>query len=176
MRELAIRSAALALVCTVSCVAGGPGGRVANVPHLALEDTDGRTHFLSDYIGRKKTVVVTFWATWCIPCKDELPVLQEIYKREEENGLQVVAISMDGPETLARVGPFVRQMGLTFPVLLDTDSRAVALYNPKRAAPMLHIFDAEGRIVYSHTTFRRSQARALKRKIRAVLRGKRFRR
>ena len=158
-------------ISATACVTGGGKGS-ANVPHLRLDDIDGRTHYISDYIGRNKAVVVSFWATWCAPCKDELPVLQEIYEREKGNGLQVLAISMDGPETLSRVRPVAKQLGLSFPVLLDTNSRAVAFYNPKRQAPMLHIFDKNGRIVYSHSTFRRSQARALKKKILAVMEGR----
>ncbi|MCA9673381.1 MAG: TlpA family protein disulfide reductase [Myxococcales bacterium] len=167
-RYLLAIAATLAALSSACVPAKGGSGSVS---HLSLDDVDGKRHYLSDYIGRKKAVVMTFWATWCVPCKDELPVLQKIYERERDRGLEIIAIAMDGPETQAQVGAQAQQMGLTFPVLLDTDSRAVALYNPKRAAPMLRIFDEDGRIVYSHTTFRPSMARKLERKITSVLRG-----
>ena len=61
-----------------ACATTGLGGGI-HVPHLPLEDVDGRTHYLTDYVGRK-VVVMTFWATWCLPCKQELPVLQQIYR------------------------------------------------------------------------------------------------
>jgi len=168
MKRYLTLAALTVLLCGACVPAKGGSGSVS---HLSLDDIDGKRHYLSDYIGRKKAVVMTFWATWCVPCKDELPVLQKIYERERDRGLEILAIAMDGPETQAQVGSQAQQMGLTFPVLLDSDSRAVALYNPKRAAPMLRIFDADGRIVYSHTTFRPSMARKLERKIVGVLRG-----
>lgn len=168
MKRYLPMAALLALGIGACLPASGGSGSVS---HLSLDDVGGKRHYLSDYIGKRKAVVMAFWATWCVPCKEELPVLQKIYERERANGLEIIAIAMDGPETQAQVGAQAQQMGLTFPVLLDTDSRAVALYNPKRAAPMLRIFDADGRIAYSHTTFRPSMARKLERKIVSVLRG-----
>jgi peroxiredoxin len=142
------------------CATGGGQGMV-NVPHLALRDINGRTHYLSDTIGRKVTVM-TFWATWCMPCRQELAVLQEMFVKHAGEGLEVLAIAVDGPETAGRVRPFVKQSGWTFTVLLDSETRATALYNPRKQMPMLHIFNREGRIVYSHTTFQPSHAPELK--------------
>jgi peroxiredoxin len=168
MRPLAL------LLCTVlgpltACVTSGGTG-AANVPNLALQDVDGRTQYLSDHIGQK-VVVMSFWATWCQPCRQELLELQKVYDKERERGLEVLAISIDGPETQAGVRAFVKQYGFTFPVLLDSDTRCAALYNPRKLAPMLHIFDRAGRIVFSQSTFQPGEAAALRDKILSVLRG-----
>jgi len=156
-----------------ACVTGGGGGGgAANVPHLALRDVDGRSHYLSDYVGRKVTVM-SFWATWCMPCRQELAVLQELYVEHAREGLEVLAISVDGPETAGRVRPFVKQSGWTFTVLLDSETRATSLYNPRKQMPMMHIFDRTGRIAYTHTTFQPSQAEELKRKVLDILEASR---
>lgn len=143
----------------------------SNVPDLPLEDTNGKRVYLSDVIGHNKAVVMTFWATWCMPCRSELAVLQDLYQKHRSEGLDILAISLDGPETMSRVRPFIKQNGYTFKVLIDRESRAVALYNPKRQAPMLHIFDARGRIAYSHGTYQPAQAPFLRKKILQILRS-----
>jgi peroxiredoxin len=167
-----MRSRSLLLCClwpVAACVTSGAGG-AANVPSLALQDVDGRTQYLSDHIGQK-VVVMSFWATWCQPCRQELLVLQEIYDKQRERGLEVLAISIDGPETQASVRAFVKQYGFTFPVLLDSDTRCAALYNPRKLAPMLHIFDRTGRVVFSQSTFQPGETAALRARILKVLAG-----
>ncbi len=74
-----------------------------------------------------------------------------------------IAIALD--EQVEWLDAFVRQQRLTFPVLLDSDTRAAAIYNPRKQLPMLHIFDRSGRIVYTHTTFVPGDARELRAKI-----------
>jgi peroxiredoxin len=144
-------------------------GGAVNVPTLGLQDIDGRMQYLSDHIGQK-VVVMSFWATWCQPCRQELLVLQELYDKHRDR-LEVLAISTDGPETQAGVRSFVRQHNLTFQVLLDSETRAAALYNPRKQMPMMHIFDKSGRIVYSHATFQPGEAAALRARILRVLDG-----
>ena len=168
--RLSLKCTLVVAIAVGGCAATGGKGSV-NVPHLELEDVNGRQHYLSDYIGKKKAVVMTFWATWCMPCRIELRHLMKIYEQQKDNGLEVLAVSIDGPETVSRVRPFVRQAGYTFPVLIDKDSRAVALYNPRRQAPLMHIFNASGKIVYSHATYRAAMERGLRRKILQVLRS-----
>jgi len=167
-------AAILLLLVTVllltGCVTAGSGGGPANVPNLALRDVDGRSHYLTDHIGRKVTVM-SFWATWCMPCRQELTMLQELFVDHARNGLEVLAINVDGPETVGRVRPYVKQSGWTFTVLLDSENRTAALYNPRKQMPMMHVFDSSGRIVYTHTTFQPGHAREVKRKILDVLKA-----
>jgi peroxiredoxin len=155
-----------ALLAVSGCATTGSGG--ANVPGLALQDTRGRTHYLTDYIGRK-VVVLSFWATWCQPCRQELLMLEQVYRDYQQDGLVVLAINTDGPETQAAVRNFVIQHGLSFPVLIDAETRVVSLYNPRKQLPMMHIFSKSGRLVYSHSTFQPGEAAALKARILSAL-------
>jgi peroxiredoxin len=145
----------LALGLTASSCAGaqgtGEGGAGQTAPDFALRDLDGRTVRLSDYRGQ--VVLINFWATWCVPCAAELPHLQRLYEQHQGEGLVILAISMDGPESVAAVGPQVRQYGLTFPVLLDQETRVVGIYNPKRTAPFTAIIDRGGALARSRAGY-----------------------
>jgi peroxiredoxin len=126
---------------------GGPqasGSGAGRAADFALRDTAGRTVRLSDYHG--KVVLLNFWATWCVPCAAELPHLQRLYEQYREQGFIVLAISMDGPETSASVDSRARGYGLTFPVLLDEETRVVGVYNPKRTAPFTVMIGRDGAV------------------------------
>ncbi len=112
---------------------------------FTLRDTDGKQVSLSDYLG-KQVVLIDFWATWCVPCEAELPHLQKLYADNRDRGFVVLAVAMDGPETVAQVGSYQRRYDLTFPVLLDEETRVVSVYNPKRTAPLSVLIDKKGAI------------------------------
>jgi cytochrome c biogenesis protein CcmG, thiol:disulfide interchange protein DsbE len=86
-------------------------------PELSLKDATGKTYNLSDYRG--KVVVLNFWATWCVPCKEEMPIFTEAYKRYNRRGLVVLAASLDDARTKKYVAKFVQNFKMEFPVLLD---------------------------------------------------------
>lgn len=89
-------------------------------PDLALKDLTGDTVRLSSYRG--KTVLLNFWATWCPPCRAEMPDLEALHKENVNNDVVVVGVNVgEDQETAAG---FVRSLGLTFPILLDSDSTA----------------------------------------------------
>jgi peroxiredoxin len=114
----------------------------AQASDFTLRDLDGKQIHLSDYGG--KVVLLDFWATWCVPCAAELPQLEELYRKRSGDGLVVLGIAMDGPESVAQVVPFARRYNLTFPTLLDEETRVVNVYNPKRVAPMTVLIDRRG--------------------------------
>ncbi len=127
---------------------------------FVLKDIDGRTHALSDYLG-KKVIVISFFATWCEPCKEEMSKLQELFDTHQNKGLIVLSISMDEPESQGAVRPFVKQRGFTFPVLLDSESQVTNQFNPRRAAPFNMIIDKQRRNVWSHEGYVRGDERVL---------------
>lgn len=118
--------------------------RPRSAPDFTLRDLSGRDVSLSDFEGR--VVLLDFWATWCVPCEAAMPHLQALHEKYADQGLTILAISMDGPETLASVGPFARRYGLTFPVLLDAETKVTSIYNPKSQAPLSVFIDREGRV------------------------------
>ncbi len=112
---------------------------------FTTRDSNGNTFRLSDHLG-KEAVLIDFWATWCQPCVAEMPHLQKMYEDKKSKGFLVVAVSMDGPESLPDVKSFGSRNGLTFPILLDEDSRIASTYNPRKSAPLSVLIDKNGKI------------------------------
>jgi len=122
---------------------------------------------LSDY--KNHVVLVSFWATWCVPCKAEHPQLQKLYEKYKAQDFVVLCISMDDPETVAEVAPHARRYGLTFPMLLDQETRVVADINPKKAAPYALLIGREGTIVYTHEGYSPGDELTLEKEIKKQL-------
>ncbi|MEZ4465666.1 MAG: redoxin domain-containing protein [bacterium] len=137
----------VALLPALPTVAGAQAER-PQMGDFGLSDLEGRTVRLSDYRG--KVVVVNFWATWCEPCKQELPFLDAYYRELAARGLVVLAIATDGPRTVPQVRQIVKQRGWSMPVLLDQDGAVMADLNPRGAAPYTLYVDRLGRIAGDH--------------------------
>ena len=122
------------------------GATGPTAPDFSLRSTEGRTVHLSDYLG-KSVVLIDFWSTTCDPCMGEMPYLVDLYKAKKDKGFVVLAVSLDGPESLADVNRVVHDKGMIFPVLLDQETTVVARYNPKKEMPFAVLIDKSGAIV-----------------------------
>ena len=119
-------------------------GRVGfPAPDFALQDLDGRTLQLADYRG--KLVFLNVWATWCPPCREEMPSMESLHRRMQGTDFVMLAVSQD-EDGSAVVKPFVRQMGLTFPVLLDRQGVVSQRYGVT-GYPETFIIDRDGRVI-----------------------------
>lgn len=125
---------------------GAPQKSGASAPDFALKSTEGKTVRLSDYLG-KNVVLIDFWSTTCDPCLAEMPYLVDLYKAKKDRGFVVLAVSLDGPESLADVNRVAHDKEMVFPVLLDEETTVVARYNPKREMPFSVLIDKSGTIV-----------------------------
>src|SRR4051812_48741055 len=97
-----MRASWLALVALAACAttsSSGPSGSASRLPDFELSAVDGETVRLSDHVGRE-VVLLSFWDTWCEPCKTELPHLDRIYRAHKGEGFVVLAIAMDDPSTV----------------------------------------------------------------------------
>ncbi len=112
-------------------------------PDLALVDLDGETHSLSDYRG--KVVIVNFWATWCPPCREEMPSMQRAWEQVKDEN--VVMLAVDVGEDEDTVFAFLGQAPVEFPLLLDQDSKATTSW-PVKGLPTTYVVDPEGRLAY----------------------------
>ena len=112
-----------------------------NEANFTLTDLRGKTWTLRDLRG--KVVLVNFWATWCPPCRKEMPDLEILYRRFGPQGLVILGIS---DEEAAKVKPFVEQQKVTYPVLLDPGRRVNELFQIE-GIPKTFIYDREGKIV-----------------------------
>jgi cytochrome c biogenesis protein CcmG, thiol:disulfide interchange protein DsbE len=110
-------------------------------PELSLQDLAGNSVSLHDFIGQ--VVLVNLWATWCPPCKEELPALQAFYENHKSDGFALVGI--DQEETLEVVKPFVTDFGLTFPIWLDENYLAQRKFNTM-SLPSSYLIDRAGRV------------------------------
>ncbi len=141
----------------------------SGLPDFTLERHDGMGSVNLHHLVGDNVIVLSFWATWCDACQMELPQLELLHKKYRDAGLVVLAISMDTAETVPEVPANVDRLGLTFPVLLDTESQATGAYNPRMAAPLFILIDKTGKQVYSHESFVISDVKEMEEQIRSAL-------
>jgi len=121
-------------------------GETGPAPEFVLQDADGKEHKMSDYKGR--VVLLNFWATWCGPCKIEMPWFIEFQRKYKDQGFSVVAVSLD-EEGWDIVRPFLDDLKPNFPVLLGNDEMATD-FGEIMALPTTLIIDKEGNITARH--------------------------
>jgi peroxiredoxin len=160
MRHTLLLALALAGCATSTSSGPAPSGASSALPDFELTSIDGDRVRLSDHLG-KDVVVLSFWATWCEPCKTELPQLDRIYTAHQAQGLTLLSIAMDDPSTVSGVAPFVKRNGFHFPVLLDSETKAAALYNKLKSAPYTVVIDRSGKIVSEKTGYEPGAEKAL---------------
>jgi len=116
---------------------------------FSLASLDGQTVSLADYHAKKK-VVVSFWASWCGPCRLELPVLADFYKKyhKDDSNFEILAISID--DERAEAEAYASKAKLPFPVLWDPGSKTADSYSVN-AIPSMFVIDSNGKIVYGNT-------------------------
>ena len=169
------RERRVALLCVLmGCATAGSSSSntqpraASSLPDFELSSVGGQTVRLSEHLGRD-VVLLAFWATWCEPCKAELPHLDRIHRARKGDGFTVLAISMDDPATLMQVAPYVHEAGFDFPVLLDPSGVAMTLYNTHRSAPYTVLISREGKIASESPGFELSGVKALEEQIGQLL-------
>jgi peroxiredoxin len=146
------RGAAWWMLTMLLCVGAGvvsaqtlkPWGGKAT-PALELADPEGRKYRLADFRGQ--VVLVNFWATWCEPCRDEMPSMQRLKRRFDGKPFAVVAVNVG--ESEARIGEFLQKLPLDFVILRDHSSAAMKAWGA-RGLPASFIVGRDGRVRYSH--------------------------
>jgi peroxiredoxin len=152
----AVRRAGTALFLAVfggACSgAANPGANEANAASgnrpadFELPALSGGSVRLSDHLG-KDVVLLDFWATFCEPCLLAMPGLDELYRKQRQRGFVVLGVSLDEASSASRVRNEVQKLGITFPILLDQETRVVALYNPRGTAPYSVLIGRDGRVL-----------------------------
>ncbi len=137
------------------------------VPNFRLKNLNNRTVSFNSLKGEQFTVI-DFWATWCKPCVKSIPKLVEMSDEFEDQGVQFIGISIDGPRNLAKVKPFARSLGMNYPILLDVNSEVMAKLSV-RAVPTLLIVNANNEIVYVHEGYKAGEETEIREKILKLL-------
>jgi thiol-disulfide isomerase/thioredoxin len=146
-----------------------PGAAMAPIPgspaaeDFTLPDPTGREHSLSDYRGQ--VVLVNFWATWCAPCREEMPALDRLYRVLAEEGLEILAVHA-GPGGAA-MHEFLERIPVSFTVLIDADLDLRGWQVP--ALPTTFLVDRQGRTRYRALGARNWDSEAMEAFIRGVL-------
>lgn len=109
-------------------------------PNFRLRDLDGNLTSLSQFRG--KVVLLNFWATWCGPCRVEMPAMEQLYRTYSRREFQILAVSTD-PQGAAVTRPFQQKTGLSFPILHDTEMQIGLTYGA-RSLPMTFMVDRQG--------------------------------
>ena len=118
-------------------------------PDFELTDLNGNIHTLSDFDG--KVIFINFWATWCPPCRQEIPGFIEIYEANKDKGMVMLGISLDetGPEA---VRSFIKNIKINYPVVMAT-MRVYQDYNPGAYIPTTFVIDKNGKIRHKHVGY-----------------------
>ena len=149
------RLAGLAIVLAALLVLTGTSisvGADKKAPEFTLPNLDGDDVTLSELL-EDGPVIVDFWATWCKPCIKAFPDLQEIFDNYRNCGLKVLAISIDGPKSMSRVGSLIKSKGNTFEVLLDPGQKVARKFHVM-SVPRTVLVNTDGTITYAVTGYR----------------------
>ncbi len=148
-------------------LAGSITAAPPKVNNFRLKNLDNKTTTYKDVKGDAYTVI-DFWATWCKPCIKSIPKLVEMSKEFESEGVNFVGISIDSPRNQAKVKPFVRSLGVDYPVLLDTNSEVMGRLGVQ-AVPSLLIINQDDEIVYFHEGYKPGEEVEIREKILSLL-------
>lgn len=116
-----------------------------NIPDLSWHDTHGNVQSVQEYKG--KVILLNFWATWCVPCQHEMPMLADLERKYADKGLVVLAGSVDDKSSQAQIQPFAEKDKIPFPVLIGATPDQMKQLQLGEAIPATAFFDADGKLV-----------------------------
>ena len=158
----------VAAVVAVVLVAGDAGA--GPPPDFRLQDLDGNWLTLSEELDAN-VVYLTFWATWCVPCRREMPHLQELYEELADRGFLIIGVNTDPPGTTSKIKPYVKRYDISYPTVLDPDNNVLDKYNPTRELPYGVLVGRSGDVRQIFPGYRAGDERLLRDKVLELLAG-----
>jgi thiol-disulfide isomerase/thioredoxin len=138
------------------------------IPSAIVKTLDGKQFNTAELSNDGKPIVISFWATWCAPCKKELDNISEVYEEwQKETGVKLVAISIDDTRNAAKVAPTVKAKGWPFEIYIDANQdfkRAMNVNN----VPHTFLVDGKGHIVWDHNNYSEGDENELFEKIKSI--------
>jgi peroxiredoxin len=163
-----LQTARLLAAAALAVAVGGAGAAVtpsAGAPDFTLPSLDGPNLRLQEQRGH--VVMINFWATWCGPCRVEMPHLSRLYEKYRGSGFTVLAVNID--EDPHKAASLAKQLGMKFPVLLDSEKKVSRLYDLS-TMPSTVLVDRDGRVRYVHRGYRDGYEETYDKQIRELLR------
>ena len=154
---------AMAVFAASSLASSGLTGQPA--PDFALKSSTGENLRLSEYRG--DVVMINFWATWCGPCRQEMPLLDELYTRYQRVGFNLLGVNIDDDSN--RAMSMIRELGVNFPVLFDARKEVSKMYDVD-AMPVTVLIDREGNVRFVHQGYKPGYEEKYLDQVRALLR------
>ena len=155
----------ISILLTTFFLSIGGATTVQQLPSIPMKTLSGEDVDLQSYAKNGKITVVSFWATWCSPCKRELDAITKVYSEwEEKYNMELIAVTIDGARALSRVGPMVDAKGWKFEVLADSQQASQAALG-FQTIPQTIVVDTDGEIVYSHNGYKDGDELALEKVI-----------
>ena len=133
-------------------------------PDFALTTLDGKNVRLKEFRGQ--VVLVNYWASWCGPCRQEMPLLEDMYKKYNKLGFTILGVNVEQDNSKAKA--YLRDVSVTFPILLDPQNIASKLYNVN-AMPTTIIVDRNGKIRFSHEGYKPGYEETYKKQIKELI-------
>ena len=125
----------------------------SQLPNINLKDLNGVTKNLSKFSNNGNPIIISFWATWCKPCKAELNTIAEEYDDwTDETGVKLIAVSIDDARSSTRVEPYINAQGWEYLVLLDPNGDLKRAMNVNNV-PHTFLVDGNGKIVWDHNNY-----------------------
>ncbi len=135
----------MAAVVGCALLASAASAKDKSYPELSLKDLSGTKHSLSDYRG--KVIVLNFWATWCGPCREELPMLNVLEKQYAAQGVAFIEASLDDKNDQNKIPAFLSKAGVDFPVWVGADADTIKKLGLGKIIPATLILDRDGKAV-----------------------------
>lgn len=132
---------------TARAAAAGPATLGAAMPAYTAQRLEGGPYELAAEKG--KVILLNIWATWCGPCRYEIPELVKLQNAYGKDGFEVVGVSIDGPETASEIAPFVQKSGINYPIVLDPRGVIADVFETN-VLPTSALIDRDGKVVWTH--------------------------
>jgi peroxiredoxin len=142
------------------------------MPNLVLKDMNGKSRNMEDFSKSGKITIVSFWATWCSPCKKELNNIHDVYDDwKNKYDLQLVAVCTDNARNTQKVKPYVDGQGWEFEIIMDVNQDLQRALNIVQI-PHTFLLDQNGKVVYQHSGYVEGDEFALEEKIKTLMEKK----
>ena len=142
--------------------------RAQTYSDFTLQDLDGNDVTLSKLL-EKGPVFMSFWATWCSPCKEEMKKVNSVYEKYKDQGFIYLAINQDNQKSVSKVKSFITAQNYNFPVVFDTDKRVFEAFSGRDEMPYALFIGKNKEIISVHTGFKSGDEQKIEEEVKAAL-------